>query len=525
MSSTSNKRRTISVSLLLNLCLFPANALSSALSATIPCIFLYFALQPLIPPERLVEARHIAVINTYVVICAVAFSFASNLTVAIIIHRMVTRPLTALARWAERRYANGVETALVLVSRITEIRELGDIIVLLFDEQMRRVKELRTLIGSTRHDISNRLSDIFSIAQFLRDDPDFDRRKAATTTIEAVSTVNHILKVNAEITKNYCNIRGAEPTDVRPYDIVNDCLDQLEPEAARAGLRLDSDIPPSSLVVVAHPALLESIIRNLVGNAIKYTPAGGSIRLSVRQSEDPNQSKRQTRQPKVGVGQSGLIHQLHASSPLEITVADSGIGITDADKPHVFEREFRSQAVRGIPGTGYGLADVHSVVTFYNGSITISDNKPAGTIFTVRLPLPPRQALKPNPQSPLTSILSRHSALYARLFALLKLIFPMSNHWAVYATLVSVPASVYFAAILFYEWFSDTPKVADVTFVSSYYLGGYALASISVKIVLLFCYKRIIFAFTRIGITVVTLFINVAIICSYVLFHDRIPCP
>lgn len=504
MPSTANKGRLISVSRLLNRWLFPANALSSALSATVPCIFLYFALQPLIPPERVVEARHIAINCTYIVICAVAFSLASNLTVAIIINRMVTRPLANLARWAERRYASGEEAALHLVSRIKEVRELGDIIVILFGEQMSRVKELRTLIGSTRHDISNRLSDIFSTAQFLRDDPDFDRRKAAAATIEAVSTVNHILDINAEITKNYCNIRGAMPTNVRPYDIVNDCLDQLEPEAARAGLKLDSDIPPSSLVITAHPAHLESIIRNLVGNAIKYTPEGGRIRLSVQSANAP-------------------------ANQLTITVADTGIGIPDTDKPHVFEREFRSQAVGSIPGTGYGLADVHSVVTFYKGSVSIADNKPTGTIFTVRLPLSanpkcPSPFLDSSHSSFAARQISRLSALVAR-YPILGLLFPKSNHWAIYVILVSIPASIYFAAILLYEWLSETSKVADATYVTSYYVGGYALAIILVKIALLTCYKRFRFAFSRFLIAGVALAINAAIIGAFVIYHDLIPFP
>ena len=83
-----------------------------------------------------------------------------------------------------------------------------------------------------------------------------------------------------------------------------------------------------------------------------------------------------------------LIPQPHPSSLVEIVVTDTGIGIPDADKPHVFEREYRAENVRGIAGTGYGLASVHSSVASYKGTVEIADNKPQGTVFTIRLPLP-----------------------------------------------------------------------------------------------------------------------------------------
>ena len=59
------------------------------------------------------------------------------------------------------------------------------------------------------------------------------------------------------------------------------------------------------------------------------------------------------------------------------------MGIPDADKPHVFEREYRARSVRHLPGDGYGLAFVDSVVALYGGTAY-----PSGTVFTIRLPLP-----------------------------------------------------------------------------------------------------------------------------------------
>ena len=484
MNSSSSEARTISVSRFLNCVLFPAHSVLTMLAASLPCIILYFKLRALIPPELQVEARHIAFGNAYIVIAVIALSLGSNFLVAMIIEMMVTRPLEILARWAAERHAKGEGPRFHLVSWISEIRQLGDVVVQLFDEQLCRVKELRTLVGSTRHDISNHLADIYSVAQFLRDDPDYDRHTAAVKTLGEVKTVEHIMGVNAEITENYCNIRGAEPTDIRLYDVVNDCLDHLQPKATRAGLKLTFDLPPPELVVVAHTALLERMINNLVDNSIKYTPRGGKIHLAVGERPDAKAS---------------------APSQIEIVVADTGIGIPDADKAHVFEREYRAENARSIAGTGYGLASVHSSVTSYRGTVEIADNKPQGTVFTIRLPLP-----KPSDQAADTAPAApkRHGRRWLPLL-------PKSDHWAVYAILVTIPISVLFAAILFYEWCGNTPELADATLVSSYYLGGFSLAVIVAKLGLLCFCRRWKFALGCLWVIGKAILVNLGVLAIY----------
>ena len=492
MNFSSGESQTISVSRFLNWVLFPTHSVLTMLAASLPCIILYFRLRALVPPELQIEARHIAFGNAYTVIAVIALSLGSNFLVAAIIEKMVTRPLEILARWAAERHARGEGSRFHLVSLITEIRKLGSVVAQLFDEQLCRVKELRVLFGSTRHDISNHLADIYSIAQFLRDDPDYDRHTAAVKTLDDVKTVEHIMDVNAEITKNYCNIRGAEPTEIRLYDLVNDRLDELQPKATRAGLKLTFDLPPLELVVVAHTALLERMINNLVGNSIKYTPRGGQIHLAVRE---------------LPVAPSRPDAKASAPSQIEIVVTDTGIGIPDADKPHVFEREYRAENARGIAGTGYGLASVHSSVASYKGTVEIADNKPQGTVFTIRLPLP-----KPSEEPAAASSHPSTSSLIPRRRLPL---LPKSDHWAVYAILVTIPISVFFAAILFYEWCGNTPGLADATLVSSYYLGGFSLAVILAKLGLLCFCRRWKFALGRLWVIVKAVLVNIGVLAIY----------
>ena len=295
------------------------------------------------------------------------------LAAALFIDRHVTRPVIRLAEWAELRFRSGEGPSLRTRSRIAEIGRLAAVFGQLFDEQLKRVRELRTLIGATRHNLCNHIANIGSNAQFAKDGKR-DAAVAAEKTLREVETVLHILDVNADIAKNYSHILGEKPSDVQVADLVHSCLDQLETSADENGVTLDADIPPRSLVAVAHRRNLESVIHNLVENAIKYTPQGGSVSLAVR--ECPGAS-----------GSFPPDAKASAPSQLEILVADTGMGIPDADKPHVFEREYRAKSVRHLPGDGYGLAFVDSVAALYGGTAEINDNNPNGTVFTIRLPL------------------------------------------------------------------------------------------------------------------------------------------
>src|SRR5207245_6637344 len=99
-------------------------------------------------------------------------------------------------------------------------------------------------------------------------------------------------------------------------------------------------------------------------NAIKYSPEGGDITLTLRREED-------------GVGEWAVL-----------TVRDQGVGIPPHEVPRVFERFYRASNVVGnIPGTGIGLAGVRQIVEQHGGSIAVESRERAGSSFTVRLRL------------------------------------------------------------------------------------------------------------------------------------------
>lgn len=276
---------------------------------------------------------------------------------------------------------------------------------------------------------------------------------AAQRTLKEVRAATHILDINAEIAGNYSHILGAPPKEICVADLVHDCLDQLEANAFDKDVKLTAEIPPDSLVAFAHRRNFESIIHNLVDNAIKYTPKGGKVRLAVRTRPDAKAS---------------------APSLLEIEVADTDIGIPDTDKPHVFEYAYRSVSVAAQPGDGYGLNHVASVLSLYNGTSEVRDNASQGTLITIRLPIltPPEQFAQSASPKSIPSVWTKLRAL---------LIYPKSDSGWVYALLTMIPIDLGLATMLFYEWFGKTSILADMSLEATKCLGLYSAIVIGYK--------------------------------------------
>jgi signal transduction histidine kinase len=157
-------------------------------------------------------------------------------------------------------------------------------------------------------------------------------------------------------------VEGHLTVDVEETDlsgVVGQALDDLAPRAADVGVDLRRRLP-SGLVVQGDPIRIRQMVDNLVSNAIKYTPAQGSV--TVRLVEE--------------------------GADLLLQVSDTGIGISPADQSRLFSRFFRARdaEARAIQGIGLGLAITRSIVEAHGGTIRVESQVGAGTTFVVRLP-------------------------------------------------------------------------------------------------------------------------------------------
>ena len=131
--------------------------------------------------------------------------------------------------------------------------------------------------------------------------------------------------------------------------------------AKRQTLRLGS--VAEHLVVTGDHARLRQVLVNLIGNAVKFTPAGGSIGVTTS---------------TIGAGDSGWG---------EVRVTDSGPGIAEAEQAAIFEPYYRSEGTAAVPGVGLGLAISRALVKQMGGEMLLQSQVGTGSAFAIRLPL------------------------------------------------------------------------------------------------------------------------------------------
>ncbi|MBN1669314.1 MAG: ATP-binding protein, partial [Anaerolineales bacterium] len=158
--------------------------------------------------------------------------------------------------------------------------------------------------------------------------------------------------------RNLAPEEALETVDVRPQ--LEKILARFQAEAESGRVELLAELGSATGVVHASPDGLEKILANLVGNAIKYTPAGGQVRVSLHQ----------------------------AGEQLCITVHDTGIGIPPAALEQLGEEFFRAPNAKqsGVPGTGLGLSIVKRLVERFGGRLEVESWVGSGSNFRVYLP-------------------------------------------------------------------------------------------------------------------------------------------
>jgi PAS domain S-box-containing protein len=272
------------------------------------------------------------------------------------------------ARTAELPLPGGRTAQASLVSVVTPYGEpvgvaaiLRDITLLKHLDQMKN-----DFVNTVSHDLRNPISVIDGTAQIIswkaNDDPVLQRRvqrirDEARYMAELVSDLLDLGKIEA----------GLSPPKERldAGRLAAEAALKIAPSAEAKGVTMETHVPAEAWVMAAAPRLTQ-VMLHLVGNAVKYTPSGGRVTVSVA--------------PPGGGG---------ATPTVTIRVADTGIGIGARHLPHVFDKFYRVHDAATIPGTGLGLAITKSIVETHGGRISVESVEGAGSVFVVELPACP----------------------------------------------------------------------------------------------------------------------------------------
>ena len=148
--------------------------------------------------------------------------------------------------------------------------------------------------------------------------------------------------------------------DVRLGLLVQEQAQRILPLARENGIELDCGVK-DQCETLGDATKLQQVFYNIIDNAIKYTPRGGSVHIEVSRS-----------------GRRAIVR-----------ISDTGVGIPEKDLPHVFERFYRVDKARSreTGGTGLGLSIVKQIVLLHGGTIDAASREGEGTTFTVELPI------------------------------------------------------------------------------------------------------------------------------------------
>jgi signal transduction histidine kinase len=175
-----------------------------------------------------------------------------------------------------------------------------------------------------------------------------------------VNRLNSVLEDLLLMARMESNALSARPSRVNLAEVLHDAAPALSELAARAGNRC-TVAPAPPLWVEGYDSLLFRLVFNLAENAIKYTPSGGRIEVTLEQQD--------------------------GSAVLQ--VEDNGPGIAPEAQEHIFDRFYRGDPSREGSGTGLGLALVRAIVQLHQGQIHLSSELGKGSCFRVTLPLAP----------------------------------------------------------------------------------------------------------------------------------------
>ena len=153
------------------------------------------------------------------------------------------------------------------------------------------------------------------------------------------------------------------PHAVKLNELVSQATETLAPLAAQEGVALSAALPAQIPDVDVDPDRMVQVLSNLIGNAIKYTPRDGSVRVSAEADEDV----------------------------VRITISDTGVGIAEDELPRVFDRFWQSKRTNRS-GAGLGLAITRGIVRAHGGRIWIESTVGAGTVVHFTVPRAGRQA-------------------------------------------------------------------------------------------------------------------------------------
>jgi signal transduction histidine kinase len=220
----------------------------------------------------------------------------------------------------------------------------------------------RKLTGDISHELRTPLTTIQSYLEAFRDGILSPDEENLTAVLEETGRLGSLVQDLQELANADFQKRLVELKPLALNELLQAEVERLRPLLQRKELTIHLELPAQTIYAQADEELLARVLNNLVSNAYKYTPAGGTVTVSLGQQ----------------------------AAEIVVAVQDSGIGIAAEHLPYLFERFYRvdPSRTRATGGSGIGLAIVRELVEAMGGRVDVTSQPGKGSCFYVYLPRP-----------------------------------------------------------------------------------------------------------------------------------------
>ncbi len=299
------------------------------------------------------------------------FAGITSLAFGSFLSRSITRGLAQLTRSAEDLARGDLDTRVQVASgdEVERLAAAFNRMAARLEEAFAKQKELelarREVVAAVSHDLRTPLASLRATIEAIHDGVVNDEATVRRYLNRAQLQVQNLARLVDDLFELSQLDAGAlewsvEPSSLR--DLISDTLETMHPHAAEKNIKLSGWVEPAVDPVLMNSHKLQRVLFNLVQNAIRHTPADGTVLVEARRREN--------------------------GSEVQVDVIDTGEGIADGDLPRVFDRFYRGEKSRSreTGGAGLGLAIAQRIVEAHNGKIWVESRRGVGSCFSFTLP-------------------------------------------------------------------------------------------------------------------------------------------
>lgn len=299
-----------------------------------------------------------AIANSAILILGCVFLTGS--IVFLVIADIIVKPLTRLTN-AIKELSNGNYNVRVDNVGQDEISKLNQGFNQMARQLAKQDETRQKFISDISHEFQTPLTSIQGFANILKEEdlPKEQRVKYANIILYNSKRLSSLAKNMLQLTLLDREEIELELTNYSLVEQMNRVISTQENQAMEKNIEIVFEMPKKEIFIEGDEQRLEQVWTNIISNAIKYTNEGGIITITMKKN----------------------------SKDIEVSIEDTGIGMSKEVVSHIFERFYREDKARNVEGNGLGLAIVKSIVDLHHGKIDILSQVDVGTNFIVRLPI------------------------------------------------------------------------------------------------------------------------------------------